>query len=119
MRRYTTTLIASGTTAATANSNPFPIGRVEKALLVLRFASAAANGSAKVQVSNAIPFPDLKAADIPSASWIDVSGSTQTVTAGGNYGWDYDGGANWVRVVYTHSSGTDTMTCTATAKGND
>lgn len=109
-------LIAAGTTAATANSNPFKMERVRRALLTLEFASAAANGTAKLQASNAKP--DTLPGSIASASWTDVLGSSQTVSSGGNYGWEYDGAAPWVRIVYTHSSGTDTMLARGTAKGD-
>lgn len=117
MHKFQHTLTAAGTTAATLNSNPLLLRNTDMALITAEFASAAANGTIKLQASNAA-WP-ARLDDTPaSASWTDVAGSSQTVSSGGNYGWQYNGAAAWVRVAYTHSSGTDTVTIRATVKSD-
>jgi hypothetical protein len=42
----------------------------------------------------------------PTTQWTDIANSTFTVTAAGNVAWDYSwAGFNWVRVVYSDTSG--------------
>lgn len=44
-------------------------------------------------------------------NWVDISGSSQSITGGDQVFWNVDGaGYSWVRVVYTHTSGTITVT---------
>lgn len=51
-------------------------------------------------------------------NWTDVTGSSQaTGGAAGSHIWDVQTGARWLRVVYTFSSSTGTLTVTANAKG--
>lgn len=109
-------LIVSGTTATgTINSDAFNMGRLRRGCFTLEFTGTSAVGTAVLQISNSSP--DKAAPGASDASWQTVSGSSISVTAGGNHGWEYDGAAPWVRVQYVHSSGTDTINkCRATSK---
>lgn len=101
-------LIAAGTTATgTINSNAFNMGRCRRAGFTLEFTGTAAVGSAALQTNNSDPNgPPPGSSD---AGWQTVAGSTISVTAGGNHGWEYDGAMPWVRIQYVHSSGSDTI----------
>lgn len=51
-------------------------------------------------------------------NWTDITGSSFAVAAAGNWGWDYTlPGFRWVRLVYTATSGTGSMSVTFQAKG--
>lgn len=53
-----------------------------------------------------------------SITWNDISGSSQAVTGAGTVTWNFNGVFyKWVRVSYTASSGTGTLTVTINAKG--
>lgn len=55
---------------------------------------------------------------VDSASWNDISGSSQSISASGNVTWNFNGVFyKWVRVIYTASSGSGSVTATANAKG--
>lgn len=79
------------------------------------------NGTFKLQWSNDIvPIPASGAANLASSvvNWTDYTGSSQAISAAGNFGWVLgDTGYRWIRLVYTRSSGTGTLNATACNKG--
>jgi Flp pilus assembly protein TadG len=74
------------------------------------------NGTLKLQAS-ADPFNNQGTV----TNWTDISGSTISVTTAGTQMWNvFDAMYNWVRIVYTDSSGgtsTAIMNATFNAKG--
>lgn len=76
-------------------------------------------GTLKLQVSNDIVQPSLgtdPAANV--TNWIDYTGSSQSISAAGNFLWDVaDANYRWVRAVYTKTSGTGALTFTFFGKG--
>ena len=57
-------------------------------------------------------------ANVGGPTWTDVDGSTAAVAAAGNFMWNLSAaGFNSVRVVYTKTSGTGTMTVRVNGKG--
>ncbi len=75
------------------------------------FFSGTPTGSFKLQAScdlaySGIPSSTGSGLNADAKNWTDVANSTFTVTAAGNVEWDYDApGFNWIRVVYTDTSG--------------
>ena len=50
--------------------------------------------------------------------WTDIAGSSNAVSANGDIVWNIvDPGFRWVRLVYTRTSGTGTLSVRANAKG--
>lgn len=78
-------------------------------------------GTLKLQISNDIvPTPTAGAANLASnvVNWTDYTGSSQSISAAGNFMWILDAtGYRWLRLVYTFSSGTGTLNVTACNKG--
>ena len=77
-------------------------------------------GTLKLQMSNDVG-TITSAADHTGTgvtNWTDITGSSFSVAAAGNWGWDYTlPGFRWVRMVYTPASGTGTISTTFQAKG--
>lgn len=77
-------------------------------------------GTLKLQMSNDVG-TITSAADhtgLGVVNWTDITGSSFAVAAAGNWGWDYTvPGFRWVRLVYTPTSGTGTISVTFQAKG--
>lgn len=63
-------------------------------------------GTLKLQISN------------DNANWTDYTGSSTSVSGAGNFVWNLVyAGFPWVRVVYTFSSGTGSLSVTVNGKG--
>lgn len=78
-----------------------------------------AAGTIKLQGSSD-PVPDARfdAATFPVSNWQDILDSSEPVTGAGVVDYNVQGTFyNWVRVVYTASSGTGTIAVTFNAKG--
>lgn len=51
-------------------------------------------------------------------NWTDYTGTSQTISAAGNYGWvGAWAGFRWIRLVYTDDSGSGSCTATFCGKG--
>lgn len=51
-------------------------------------------------------------------NWTDYTGSSQVISAAGNFLWDTsDAGYQWVRLVYTKTSGTGSLNAVFNGKG--
>lgn len=78
-------------------------------------------GSLKLQISsdNVAPCDYHVSAD-PACNvvnWVDYTGSTQAVSSSGNFMWNLTFvGYRWLRVVYTATSGSGSLSATATGK---
>lgn len=80
-----------------------------------------AAGTMKLQGSND-PVPDAnfrQTAVWTPTNWTDIADSAEPITGAGNIMYDFNHcpGYNWVRVVYTASSGTGTITLRLNTKG--
>ena len=76
-------------------------------------------GSIRLQGSSD-PAPDanFSAANYPVVNWTDIANSTQVVSGAGTVAYDVvKTGYNWVRAIYTASSGTGTVTIQFVTKG--
>jgi hypothetical protein len=78
-----------------------------------------AAGSIKLQgSSDSAPDANFSIANYPVVNWTDISGSTQSVSGTGTVYWDISRtAASWIRVVYTASSGTGTISVQIFTKG--
>lgn len=98
---------------ASFNMNPVYLGHICNYALQLVFTGTPA-GTFKLQCSND-PGRPIAPGKIPQSdtveNWTDIAGSSQTVSAAGNITWDVqNAGYTWVRVVYTRSSSTGSVT---------
>jgi len=63
-------------------------------------------------------FPNNPAAGAGITTWTDIADSLTAVTGAGSITWNYQGvGYEWIRAVYTFTSGTGTLTVKVNAKG--
>jgi len=79
--------------------------------------SGTAVGVLSLQGSNDVgsPFTPFTGA----TNWTDITGSNANVTGSGSVFWNYQNcGFKWVRMVYTASSGTGTITARYNSKGS-
>jgi len=76
-------------------------------------------GSLKLQgSSDPVPDSNFQAKTMKVDNWTDMLGSTQAITGSGTVMYNIsDTFFNWVRVVYTSTSGTGTITAAFNAKG--
>lgn len=82
-------------------------------------------GILKLQVSNEIlppaasnsnPISSNPAANV--VNWTDVTASMVAVASDGNFVWDLPQmGFKWIRLVYTHTSGSGSLSASFSAKG--
>lgn len=81
------------------------------------------NGTIQIQYSNAVTqstpaqivaTPSL----IPLNSWITYTGSSQTISAAGSFGWNLtEAGYRYIRLQYLGASGSGVLNATMTTKG--
>lgn len=78
-------------------------------------------GTLKLQIStDNVPAPTLGSANMASnvVNWSDYTGSSVAVTTSGNFVWNLSFiGYRWIRLAYTKTSGTGSLTVTASGKG--
>lgn len=94
-------------------SDPIWLGHIVNYAIQIFF-SGTPGGNFKLQVSNDEGNPSApKEADrdFKIENWTDVADSAFTVSAAGDVFWDVqDAGARWVRVLWTQTSGSGTIT---------
>lgn len=107
--------ILKGTPASLASSvnfAPIYLAQISKYSLQLIFTSSPV-GTFKLQASN-YPTQEIQSNGllaessfaIPESAWTDITGSDQAVSASGNHTWNVDSSSyNWVRMVWTATSG--------------
>jgi hypothetical protein len=111
--------------AASMGANVTSIGvntNIGKNITIQAVWSGAPVGDFKVQISNDIVEENtLRGADPASnvINWSDYTGSIQAAGgSSGNWMWlDKNIGYHWIRLVYTRTSGTGTLTATFNGKG--
>lgn len=122
LSNFTTKTLASATAmSASFNSTAFNIERTAViGIQAVWSGGGSPVGTLKLQVSNAAPDETGSTPlNAPTgATWTDVSGSSTSVSADGDYFWNIaELGARWVRLVWTRTSGSgSTLTAVATGK---
>lgn len=99
--------------ALNQTSDPIYLGHIANYSIQLVF-TGTPGGNFKLQCSNDMGNPSAnKEADrnFQITNWTDVADSAQTISAAGNHTWDVqNAGYRWVRVVWTQTSSTGTLT---------
>lgn len=113
MREANDELTLSGTNMNTnITSDPIWLGHVVNYSIQLVF-TGTPNGSFKLQCSNDEGRPEAASEDdrdFKITNWTDITDSAQAVTAAGDHTYDVqNAGYRWVRVVWTFSSGSGTL----------
>ena len=98
MRAAVHTLYDAADLSASVNSSAVDCGVIRDCSIQAIITGSSPTGTFKLQVSNDTG---------QVANWMDLAGSSQAITTTGNIGWSispmlYD----WVRIVYTRTSGT-------------
>jgi hypothetical protein len=102
--------LSSTDMSANITSNAIWLGHIANFAIQLTF-TGSPTGTFKLQASNDEGANDLKLADASITNWTDVDGSDQAITEAGNHMWNVQNcGYRWVRVVYTFTSGTGSIT---------
>lgn len=81
--------------------------------------TGSATGTVKLQgSSDPVPDSQFNVKSFPVQNWTDIANSDQNITGAGSVMYNVDDSFyNWVRVVYTSTSGTGTMTIRFNSKG--
>jgi hypothetical protein len=88
----------------TINSSPYNVQQIYGVAIQAVF-TGTPTGTFKIQAS-ADPATGYDPTDNPPSNWTDIAGSSYSVTAAGNYMWNiFDIMYNWIRLVYTDTSG--------------
>lgn len=99
--------------SASQTSEPVWLGHIANFSIQVVF-TGTPGGNFKLQMSNDEGNPTAaKEADrdYKIENWTDIADSAFTVSAAGDVAWNYrDCGFRWVRVVYTQTSGSGTIT---------
>lgn len=106
MRVFEYTLLSAGDMSqATVTSNSQQLVQMAVASIQAVFTGSPV-GTLKLQISN------------DNSNWTDYTNSSVSVTTSGNFLWNLVSvGFQYVRVVYTKSSGTGSLTVTVSGKG--
>lgn len=119
---WSTTGTASFTTSgdlaeAALYSNPISLRHLS-AFSVQLVATGSPTGSFKLQMSNDNPDHTGNKYPTSTMNWTDLDGSSISITTSGNVGWNATGaGYLWLRVVWTKTSGTGSITGRFNGKG--
>jgi hypothetical protein len=116
MRILREVLLSAGDVTASLNSQPLLLAHAI-GYAIQYVITGSPVGSIKLQGSND-PVPDaIYTAPVP-ANWTDISGTTTAISAAGDGVFNANGVYyNWVRLVYTKTSGTGALTVVGNAKG--
>lgn len=109
----------AGDMAGSLNSNAIDLNQQYVAAIQAVFTGAPV-GTFKLQISNDSPAINPGSVNKGSGvvNWTDYTGSSQAISAAGNFSWLLaDIGYRWVRLVYTRSSGTGSLTAAISSKG--
>lgn len=118
MRYAPVSLMPAGDMSGNLASNGVDVNQIFMFSIQAVFTGAPV-GSLKVQVSND-DVPDAPGSN-PSANvvnWVDYTGSATAVSGSGNFMWIIsNGGYKWVRIAYTFTSGTGSLSLLYSGKG--
>lgn len=96
----------SGSLAASIDSDPCQLADRVNGFALQAITTSTAVGTLKLQASAKSSEPTS------AADWSDIADSSKAVSAAGTYAWSVsDAYYRWIRVVYTRTSGTGTITC--------
>lgn len=104
MRIKNINMIPSGSVSINANAtlDGVALDHITHFSIQVVFSGTSPSGTFKLQCSND---------DSSTSNWTDIGGSSQTVKDSGNVTWNVENaGYKWVRVVFTHASGTGNIT---------
>lgn len=118
MRYAPVPLLTNGNMAGNLSSNGEDVNQIFMFSIQAVFTGAPV-GTLKLQVSNdAVPYAPTGDPASNVVNWVDYTGSNSAVNGAGNFMWIVsNGGYRWVRVVYTVSSGTGSMSILYSGKG--
>lgn len=105
----TAILVNAADASASLNGGSFDLGDLTNCSIHADFTGGAGNlvGTLKLQSSN------------DNADWIDVSGSSQAITASASHMWNViDACYRFIRPVWTYTSGSGNLTCSLFIKEN-
>lgn len=107
MTGVTDTLIPDGTVSLSTGWESEPLYLDEIALLSLQVIfTGSPVGSFRLQCSG-----DRYNKTNPPANWTEVEGSTVAITEAGDITWNFEGvGFNWLKIIYTYTGGSGTLT---------
>jgi len=108
--------------ASSFNLKPVYLGHICNFSIQLVF-TGSPGGNFKLQMSNDLGRIDAASEAEQEASishWTDIADSAQTISAAGDHAWQFENaGFRWVRVVWTATSGSGTLThAVANVKGS-
>lgn len=109
----TTPILSSASAAVTQTSPAVNMNQLIYCSIQVVFTGTPV-GSLKVQISD-----DLTNTPGSVVNWTDFVGSTQAISAAGSFVYTMTAsGYKWIRVVYTATSGTGTVSAIYNGKGN-
>lgn len=99
--------------AASTELRPVYLGHIAQYAIQLVF-TGTPGGNFKLQCSNDAGHPNAQSKSEQSedvVNWTDIADSAQAISAAGNHTWNAENvGYLWVRVVWTQTSGTGSLT---------
>lgn len=103
----------SGDMSSSFNLKAVWLGHIANYAIQLVF-TGSPQGNFKLQASNDVGNPTAQTEAERQAAivnWTDIDDSAQTISAAGNHMWTVqNAGYNWVRVVWTQTGGSGTLT---------
>lgn len=116
MRILREVLLTAGDASGNLNSAPLLLAHAVGYAIQFEITGAPV-GTVKLQGSND-PIPDAQFIPAAPVNWTDISGATAAVSAAGSGMFNASGVYyNWVRAVYTFTSGTGALSIQGNAKG--
>lgn len=111
MRIHNDSILAAGNMSGNLTSDSTPLDHIYGFAIQCVFTGSPV-GTLKLQSSCDLP-------NTTPVNWTDVSGSEQSISAAGSHVWNFSGlFADWVRVVYTRTSGSGTLNVRINMKGS-
>jgi hypothetical protein len=99
--------------AVNITSDPIYLGHIANYNLQIVF-TGTPGGNFKLQISNDLGRPEAaleEDRDFQITNWTDMADSAQTISAAGNHSYEVqNAGHRWVRLVWTQTSSTGTIT---------
>ena len=116
MRTNNDIIVNGEDASASITSEPYSLQNMIGFSITASFVGGTPAGTIKLQISN-----DRADNGAPPSTWVDLlkpTDSSTAISAAGNVVWNYQNAFyRWVRVVWTRTGGSSTLTVTANAKG--